>query len=114
MLKLILQTLTIITFAHTQATTWYTHCYKYTCPNSLPMVKPNPKMVGSFEGTHKCFDQKTKTYIPVIKAVDYDQCHTKPCDSLDACQGYHAGLQKSRNAINLLINPSTNSHDNAK
>ena len=114
MLKLILCTFTLINFAHMQATTWYTHCYKYTCKNNQPMVKPDPKIVGSFEGTHKCFDPKNKTYTPVIKTIDYDQCNTKPCDGLEPCQGYLTGLQKSRNAIDELINKPTNSQSHVK
>lgn len=79
-----------------QAVTWYTHCYQYTCPEGQKMVKPNNKMAGTIEGTHKCFDEKNNTYSNVVQTMDYDQCSSKPCNDLDVCQAYQAGQKQAQ------------------
>jgi hypothetical protein len=79
-----------------QAVTWYTHCYNYTCPESQEMVKPDEHMVGTVEGTHQCYDKQDDSYSPLIKETNYDECSSQPCDELEPCQAYQAGQKQAQ------------------
>ena len=91
-----------VNYSHT--VTWYSHCYNYTCPDGQKIVTPNTKMVGSIEGTHKCYDGSTSTYSGIIKTINYDQCGNNPCNELDGCKGFAAGQQQCLSSIQALAN----------
>ena len=92
-LKTLLTLILSLSANHVMAVTWYSHCYSFICPEGQEMVKPNDKMVGTVEGTHKCYDSANNIYSDVIKTINYTQCNSKPCGELDLCQAYLAGEQ---------------------
>lgn len=79
-----------------QAVTWYTHCYKYTCPEGQTMVKPNEKMIGTVDGTHQCYDKQSDSYSKVVQEINYQECSSQPCNELNICQAYQAGQKQAQ------------------
>ena len=79
------------------------------------MVKPNNQMVGTVEGTHKCYDKSTNSYSAVIQKINYAECSSQPCNELDQCQAYQAGQKQAQDecldTIYSLGAPSNNLND---